>query len=112
MTNPFESQLAAAMKKVQEQLDTFQARQEAITSVVGVGQSQDGLVTVRMGTGGVIEDLELTPRVRRPDSGTLRVSILEAISAASAKYAEALAEIMPDTPSLDPERLMKDFGVD
>ena len=107
--SPFQAQLDSAMRQLREQIDSFQARRDAVAAIVGEGTAADGLVTVRTGAGGVLQDLELDPRAMRMASQDLRDAILEAARNAAANYQEALADILPTAP-MDVDKLMRDFG--
>jgi DNA-binding protein YbaB len=108
--SPFQSQLDSAMRQLREQIDSFQARRDAVAAMVGEGTAADGLVTVRTGAGGVLQDIELDPRAMRMASQDLRDAILEAARNAAANYQEALADILPTAP-VDVDKLVRDFGV-
>jgi DNA-binding protein YbaB len=108
--SPFQSQLDSAMRQLREQIDSFQARRDAVAAMVGEGTAANGLVTVRTGAGGALQDLELDPRAMRMASQDLRDAILEAARNAAANYQEALADILPTTP-MDVDKLVRDFGV-
>jgi DNA-binding protein YbaB len=107
--SPFQAQLDAAMRQIREQLDTFQARRESVAALVGEGTSEDGLVTVRTGAAGMLEDLEIDPKAMRLGSQGLRDAILEAARNAVTNYREALAEFAPAVPT-DMDKLIRDFG--
>jgi len=108
--SPFQAQLDAAMRQLKEQLDSFQSQRDAVAALVGEGTAADGLVTVRTGAGGALQDLELDPRAMRMASQDLRDAILEASRNAAASYQEALSDIVPTMP-VDVDKLVRDFGV-
>jgi DNA-binding protein YbaB len=109
--SPFQTQLDAAMRQLKEQLDSFQSQRDAVAALVGEGTAADGLVTVRTGAGGALQDLELDPRAMRMASQDLRDAILEASRNAAANYQEAFAEIVP-VQTMDMDKLVRDFGID
>lgn len=108
MNTSFDEQIARAMRLVTDELDHAQHHQEAVSETVGVGLSEDGLITVRV-SAGVVRDLEINPRAMRLDSQTLRDSILQAIAAAMAEYTETVRALVPG-PRIDPEQLLRDLG--
>lgn len=107
--NGFEAGLADAMRRVQDQVESFQQRREALAAIVGEGHGAEGLVTARTRAGGALDELEIDPRAMRLGSEALRDAILEAARAAAANYAEAVAEVS-GVPPLDPDALVRDFG--
>ncbi|MDZ5441154.1 YbaB/EbfC family nucleoid-associated protein [Micromonospora sp. 4G57] len=106
----FEAQIQQAMRQVRQRLDAFEQQRTVLAETVGEGTSEDGLITARVGAGGAVQDLEINPRAMRLDSHTLRDSILAAIRAATANWAETVREATA-RPPVDPEQLLRDFGV-
>lgn len=107
--NPFQTQLESAMRQIKAQVDSYQARRESVAAIVGEGTGADGLVTVRAGAGGMLQDLEIDPKAMRLPSQDLRDAILEAARNAAASYQEQLTEMLP-TASTDVDKLLRDFG--
>ena len=106
----FEGQIQQAMRQVRERLDAFEQQRAVLAETVGEGTSEDGLITARVGAGGAVQDLEINPRAMRLDSHTLRDSIIAAIRTATANWAEGVQEATA-RPPVDPEQLLRDFGV-
>ncbi|RZU72197.1 DNA-binding protein YbaB [Micromonospora kangleipakensis] len=106
----FDAQIQQAMRQVRQRLDTFDQHRTVLAETVGEGTSEDGLITARVGAGGAVQDLEINPRAMRLDSHTLRDSLLAAIRAATENWAEAVREATA-RPPVDPEQLLRDFGV-
>jgi DNA-binding protein YbaB len=104
----FDEQIARAMRLVTSELDQAQQHRDTVADTVGVGLSEDGLITVRV-SAGVVQDLEINPRAMRLDSQTLRDSVLQAIAAAMAEYTETLRARLP-VPAFDPDQLLRDLG--
>ncbi|MGC1215608.1 MAG: YbaB/EbfC family nucleoid-associated protein [Micromonospora sp.] len=106
----FDSQIQQALRQVRERLDAFEQHRTALAETVGEGASDDGLITARVGAGGEVRDLEISPRAMRLDSFTLRDGILAAIRAATSDYAESV-RAATTLPPVDPEGLLRDFGM-
>ncbi|SCG51918.1 YbaB/EbfC family nucleoid-associated protein [Micromonospora inositola] len=106
----FEAQIQQATRQVRQRLDAFEQQRTVLAETVGEGTSEDGLITARVGAGGAVQDLEINPRAMRLDSHTLRDAILAAIRAATANWTEAVQEATA-RPPVDPEQLLRDFGV-
>jgi DNA-binding protein YbaB len=109
--SPFQAQLDSAMRQLREQIESFQTKREAVAALVGEGTAADGLVTVRVGAGGALQDLQIEPKAMRLASQDLRDAILEASRNAAANYQEAFAEIVP-VQTMDMDKLVRDFGID
>jgi DNA-binding protein YbaB len=107
--SPFQRQIEAAIRQIREQTDSFHARRESLAAIVGEGTSTDGLITVRTGPGGMMQELEIDPKAMRMASQDLRDAILEAARNAVASYQDALAEVAP-AASMDVDKLLRDFG--
>jgi DNA-binding protein YbaB len=107
--SPFQQQIESTMRQIREQLDSFVARRDSVAAIVGEGTSADGLITVRTGPGGMMQDLDIDPKAMRMASQDLRDAILEAARNAAASYQEAVAEVVP-AASMDMEKLLRDFG--
>jgi DNA-binding protein YbaB len=92
---PNDRVLQDLMGELNKALDDMPNTQERLLSLSGTAWSDDGMVKAVVGPRGQLVDLEIDPRVfRRPDSASLRDSILGAVTAAIRQVAEQTNEIV------------------
>lgn len=97
----------ATMAHFERLRDGYAELQEKLSAVRATATSDDGFVTVTVGPGGQLLDLELNPRIyRRPDSRRLAETITQTVHRAtldaSARIDELTGSLMPDEDLLSP----------
>jgi DNA-binding protein YbaB len=76
------------------------------TALRGNGVAADGLIRASAAPGGLVESLELDPRVLRWDTGTLTTEIVAAVNAALADLrAQLQSAVAPPDPGALAQRL-------
>ncbi|CAM05164.1 YbaB/EbfC DNA-binding family protein [Saccharopolyspora erythraea NRRL 2338] len=85
------SQYSAKLQQVKE--DTDRARDQ-LSEVGGSATSQDGQVTVRVNSSGVLEDIQFGRDFQHPQPDKLRASIMECVRRAQREAAGQMMDVM------------------
>lgn len=98
---PGVSEYESLMRQASERLESALALKTQLAEVRGAGESADGRIRAEVMPGGLLESLELDPRVRRMDSEELAQAIVDAVRAAAedatAKSGALMESVLPGT---------------
>lgn len=102
MTGPENLDIDKLIADTERQVAAMGEFQQRIAAVSGEGHGLNGMVFVRTGASGMIEELTIDPRAMRTGSQILAEEIIAAAKAAAEQAARATAEIATELLGQDP----------